>query len=296
MSQTEELNDWAFAKKCEKAVASLKKNGFTALYCQDSGEVFHYIINEAASAKSIGFGGSLSVADLKLSEKLKTMGKEILNHGLPDLTPDERLAITRRQLTCDLFLTGSNAVTLYGELVNIDGNGNRVAAMFFGPQKVIVVVGRNKLVDGSVQEAIDRIKSYASPANSKRLSLANPCASTVWSPRTTAARITARRSCGMVPKYLLIRPVLHLASSAIWARLMLWYPHRAATASAAPISTSRSCIGLRPALLISVPLKMWRNRLPIKQARPTVPAPSRARRSCWASSPHVCTQCLQIAR
>ena len=178
MSQTEELNDWAYAKKCEKAVEGLKKNGFGALYCQTGEEVFHYILNEAAEARSIGFGGSLSVADLKLADKLKGMGKEILNHGLPDLTMEERLVIMRRQLTCDLFLTGSNALTLSGVLVNIDGNGNRAAAMFFGPKKVIVVVGRNKLVDGSVEDAVHRIKSFASPPNTKRLGLATPCATT----------------------------------------------------------------------------------------------------------------------
>ena len=178
MSNTEELNDWAYALKCEKAVAGLKSNGFDAVYCQTGEEVFHYIVNEAATAKSVGFGGSLSVADLKLIDKLKGMGKEILNHSAPGLTPEEKLAVTRRQLTCDLFLTGSNAVTLSGALVNIDGNGNRAAAMFFGPQKVIVVVGRNKLVDGSVEDAVRRIKSYASPANAKRLELATPCATT----------------------------------------------------------------------------------------------------------------------
>jgi predicted sulfurtransferase len=74
MSQTEELNDWAYGKKCEKAVEALKKNGFDAVYCLTGEEVFHYILNEAAEAKSIGFGGSLSVADLKLADKLKGMG------------------------------------------------------------------------------------------------------------------------------------------------------------------------------------------------------------------------------
>lgn len=178
MSQTEELNDWAYAQKCKKTVENLKKNGFDALYCRDSEEVFHYIVNEAESAQSIGFGGSLSVADLKLADKLKGMGKEILNHGAPDLAPEDRLAITKRQLTCDLFLAGSNAVTLSGVLVNIDGNGNRAAAMFFGPEKVIVVVGRNKLVDGSVDDAVKRIKTYASPPNAKRLNLSTPCTTT----------------------------------------------------------------------------------------------------------------------
>ena len=175
---TEELNNWAYALKCEKAVESLKKNGFEAVYCHSGEEAFHYIINEAATASSIGFGGSLSVADLKLSDRLKGMGKELLNHSVPGLTPEEKMVILRRQLTCDLFLTGTNALTLSGALVNIDGVGNRAAAMFFGPQKVIVVAGRNKLVDGSVEEAVRRIKTYASPPNSKRLALATPCATT----------------------------------------------------------------------------------------------------------------------
>ncbi|GAW68605.1 lactate utilization protein C [Geoanaerobacter pelophilus] len=178
MSKTEELNDWSYAQKCKKAVENLKKNGFEAVYCHDSQEVFHYILNEAEAAHSVGFGGSLSVADLKLTDKLKGMGKEILNHGAPDLAPEEKLAITKRQLTCDLFLTGSNAVTLSGILVNVDGNGNRAASMFFGPEKVIVVVGRNKLVDGGVEEAMQRIKTYAAPPNAKRLDLSTPCAST----------------------------------------------------------------------------------------------------------------------
>ena len=77
------------------------------------------------------------------------------------------MEIMRRQLTCDLFPSGTNALTLSGELVNIDATGNRVAAMFFGPRKVIVVAGRNKLVDGSVQDAIQRVKNWATPPNAK---------------------------------------------------------------------------------------------------------------------------------
>jgi hypothetical protein len=178
MSKSEELNDWAFALKCEKAVGSLKKNGFDAVYCKSGEEVYHYIINEADTAHSVGFGGSMSITDLKICDKLRSMGKEILNHNDPGLTPEQKMAITRRQLTCDLFLTSSNAVTLSGQLVNIDGNGNRAAAMFFGPQKVVIVVGRNKLVDGTVDDAIHRVKTHAAPPNSKRLNLATPCATT----------------------------------------------------------------------------------------------------------------------
>lgn len=178
MSQTDELVQWTFEQKCEKAVEALGQNGFTAIYCRTSQEAHDYILREAADANSIGFGGSRTIVDLKVQDELQSQGKEILNHGVPGLTPEERLTIMRSQLTCDLFLTGTNAVTLSGWLVNIDGNGNRVAAMFFGPKKVIVVAGRNKLVDGDMQAAIDRIKNWASPPNAKRLNYNTPCAKT----------------------------------------------------------------------------------------------------------------------
>jgi len=106
------------------------------------------------------------------------MGKELLMHSAPGLATDERREIMRRQLTCDLFLTGTNAVTLSGCLVNIDATGNRVGSMLFGPKKVIVVAGRNKLVDGDVADAIKRIKEWSSPPNARRLNFDTPCAKT----------------------------------------------------------------------------------------------------------------------
>ncbi len=178
MSLTTELVDWTHEQKCRKAVESLEKNGFTAVYCATGREAFDYIVAEAAEAGSVGFGGSMTVADLNVIERLQKMGKELLIHGAPGLSPEERLAIMRRQLTCDLFLAGTNALTLSGWLVNIDGVGNRAASMFFGPKKVIVVAGRNKLVDGGIQEAVDRIKEWASPPNARRLNYKTPCGTT----------------------------------------------------------------------------------------------------------------------
>ncbi|RII28734.1 MAG: lactate utilization protein C [Geobacter sp.] len=178
MTQTQELVAWTHQQKCEKAVESLGKNGFTALYCPTADSAREYILKEAASAQAIGFGGSLSVVDLQVIEALRSQGKELLIHNVPGLSSEERLAILRRQLTCDLFLTGSNAVTLSGSLVNIDGVGNRAASMFFGPRQVIVVVGRNKLVDGDINDAIKRVKNWASPPNAKRLNYNTPCAKT----------------------------------------------------------------------------------------------------------------------
>lgn len=177
MANTEELVQWTYNQKCQKALESLGKNGFMATYCPTTDDAVSAIMAEAIDAITIGFGGSMSVTELKVQQQLQNQGKEILNHANPSLSREEKMEIMRRQLTCDLFLTGSNALTLNGELVNIDATGNRVAAMFFGPKKVIVVVGRNKLVDGTPQEAIMRVKNWATPPNAKRLSFNTPCAS-----------------------------------------------------------------------------------------------------------------------
>ncbi len=178
MGMTKELVHWTYEQKCARAVESLGVNGFTALYCDTSRDAYDYIIREAAEAETVGFGGSMSVADLQVADRLRELGKELLLHSVPGLSPEEKLVVMRRQLTCDLFLTGTNAVTLSGWLVNIDGVGNRVGSMLFGPKKVIVVAGRNKLVDGDAHEAIRRIKGWATPPNAKRLGYNTPCSRT----------------------------------------------------------------------------------------------------------------------
>jgi hypothetical protein len=178
MGLTEELVSRTHEQKCRKAVESLGNHGFMAVYCQTPQEAFEYIVNEATDVASVGFGGSMSIVGLEVETRLREMGKEILNHANPALSRDEKMDIMRRQLTCDLFLSGTNALTLSGELVNIDATGNRVAAMFFGPRKVIVVAGRNKLVVGTVPDAILRVKNWATPPNSRRLNFKTPCAST----------------------------------------------------------------------------------------------------------------------
>lgn len=176
MGLTEELVAWTHEKKCLKAVESLDRNGFVALYCPTQQEACDYIVTEAGDALSVGFGGSMSIVGLDVETILREQGKDILNHASQGLSRDERLEIMRRQLTCDLFLSGCNALTLNGELVNIDATGNRVAAMFFGPRKVIVVAGRNKLVDGTIQDAVLRVKNRATPPNARRLNFNTPCA------------------------------------------------------------------------------------------------------------------------
>jgi hypothetical protein len=178
MTLTRELMDWSHEQRCEKAVEALGQNGFAAVYCRTARDAQEYVLRHGADAASVGFGGSRTIVDLGVQELFEAEGKEILNHGLPGLEPAQKMAIMRRQLTCDLFLTSSNAITLSGWLVNIDGNGNRVAALTFGPKRTIVVAGRNKLVDGDLAAALYRVKNVAAPPNAKRLSCNTPCAKT----------------------------------------------------------------------------------------------------------------------
>lgn len=177
-STVDEMLSWASAARLAAVAGKLRGRGFAAEVCATRDEARARVLALAQEAKSVGFGGSLSVACLNLTPVLREAGKEILNHGFPGLTPEERMGVMRRQLTCDLFLASTNALTEDGVLVNIDGNGNRVAAMFFGPRQVALVVGRNKLVSGGVHAALARIAAVAGPVNAHRLGKRTPCAAT----------------------------------------------------------------------------------------------------------------------
>jgi hypothetical protein len=107
----------------------------------------------------------------------KLPGVELLDPFRPGLSPEEGMEVRQRGMSSDVMITSSNAVTLDGKLVNLDGMGNRVAAMTFGPKKVILVVGMNK-VSPDLDSAIARVKHYAAPINSIRLSRKTPCVET----------------------------------------------------------------------------------------------------------------------
>ena len=120
-------------EQLERVAGALRKRGFTAVCCATGAEARDYVMKEAETARSVGFGGSVTVKSLGLVEAMAAAGKDILRHGDPSLTPAQKAEVMHRELTCDLFLLSANALTLDGRLVNIDGNGNRVAASIYGP-------------------------------------------------------------------------------------------------------------------------------------------------------------------
>ncbi len=156
-------------------VDALNKNGFVALNFSSREDFYDKFLDDIQDAKIIGVGGSVTVRELDLIEKLKKMGKEVIHHWQPGLTEEADEPIRKKAITGDLFLTSTNALTETGYLINIDGIGNRVAAMSFGPKRVFVVAGVNKIVKDAAA-GIRRVKNVAAPLNARRIRAHVPCA------------------------------------------------------------------------------------------------------------------------
>lgn len=160
-----------------RVVEALKKNNFQAEYVKNREEAKNRLLELIPPGATIGKGGSVTVTEIGIMEELKKRGHEIFDHNVPNLTPQEKNAIRHKQLSVDCFLSSTNALTESGKLVNIDGSGNRVAAMIFGPKKVFIVAGINKITK-DIDSAVERIAMWAAPPNNMRLNYANPCAKT----------------------------------------------------------------------------------------------------------------------
>lgn len=171
------VNTWHDETLCRAACAALVKNGFDAQYLESGAEALDFILAAVKPGMKVAFGGSMSLQGLGAPAKVAERGGVVLDHNAPGLSAEEKAELRRSQLTADLFLSSSNALTLEGDLVNVDANGNRLAALAFGPRKTIVVVGVNKIVR-DLDEAFDRIETYAAPMNSRRLDRKTPCAKT----------------------------------------------------------------------------------------------------------------------
>lgn len=169
-----EFTGWHNQTIGAKVVEALQKNNFTASYVNTKQEALDKLAALIPLEAAVGIGGSWTIKEIGIDTLLEERGNTVYNHNKPGLSPEESMALRRKEMTCDVFLTGTNALTLKGELVNVDGAGNRVAAMIFGPKKVIVVTGINKVVT-NVEAAMDRIELIAAPINNKRLNRPNPC-------------------------------------------------------------------------------------------------------------------------
>jgi len=159
-------------ERVEKTIKALEKHAFRAIYVKDRDEARERILEMAKGCKSVGVGGTATVRATGVVEALKELGHEMYDHWV--VPPAESLAVRKAQMTADLFLTSTNALTMTGELVNREGMGNRTNSMTFGPGKVIVVAGINKIVP-DVAAGLERIKKIAAPIRARELNMNTPC-------------------------------------------------------------------------------------------------------------------------
>jgi L-lactate utilization protein LutB len=162
---------------------TLQSNNFETYIAENAAAAKKIVLEEIipkTGAKSMAWGGSMTFTATGLYEALKKVkGMKVLDPYDKTLSREESLECRRQSLLVDLFITGSNAITETGMLVNLDMIGNRVAALTFGPKHVIVLVGRNKVVP-DLEEAMIRVKNIAAPANTMRLGMNTPCAKTSY--------------------------------------------------------------------------------------------------------------------
>lgn len=177
LANKENIKRWYLQERAQRAVKALQKNGFDAMYVEDRKKARREMLKLIPKATSIGVGGSMTIREIGVLDDLVRRGHIIYDHWKPGLSQDEVLEIRRAHLTCDVFLASCNAITLEGELTSTDGIGNRVSAMTFGPKKVIIAAGANKIVR-DLQAGLRRVKEVAAPHTLKESGLPIPCVQT----------------------------------------------------------------------------------------------------------------------
>lgn len=152
---------------------NLSKRGIEAKFFETRAELKKDLLNEVNKDDVVAIGGSMSIQDIDVYDELVENSKEVLWHW--KVEPSKRMELLKRAIFSDVYLASTNAILEDGRIVNIDGVGNRVASMFFGPKKVILICGINKICK-DYDDAMNRIKTSACPQNARRLSLNTPCA------------------------------------------------------------------------------------------------------------------------
>ena len=165
---------WVNEKKILRTIDSLERNNMNGYLVTSKEELINKIQELVESNSKVSCGGSMTLFESGIIEHLRSGRYEFLDRYTEGITPGELQEIFRQAFYCDAYFVSTNAITEDGQIYNVDGNGNRVAAMLFGPSKVIVIVGVNKIVP-TIEEAIKRSSQLAAPSNAKRLNKSTPC-------------------------------------------------------------------------------------------------------------------------
>lgn len=166
----------SYKVKSATIIKNLQKRGMEGYYCETKEEAKKIVMSLINQEAVVSWGGTLTIDEIGVKEALKENNIKVIDRDTAK-TPEERMKLMKNALIADVFLTSTNAITMDGELVNIDGVGNRVAAYCFGPDSVIVVAGMNKVVR-DVESGIKRARTDACVPNAIRYNLKTPCTAT----------------------------------------------------------------------------------------------------------------------
>ena len=169
---TEQMKTY-YEKRAQVLVKNLKSRHFEAYYCPDSASALAKALELIPEGASVGWGGALSAQQIGLIDAVKSGNFAAIDRDAAT-TPEERTQALKRCLTADVFLCGANALSLDGQMVNIDGTGNRVAAIAYGPDTILVIAGMNKVCD-TLDDAVTRARTVAAPMNKQRFPFKTPC-------------------------------------------------------------------------------------------------------------------------
>lgn len=166
----------AYENAANTIIKNLSKRQIEGYYCDSKEDALKKALELMPEGSSIGWGGSMTINEIGLMNAIKSGSYDIIDREAAT-TDDERKEVYARMVNADYFLMSTNAITMDGELVNIDGRGNRVAFLIFGPTNVLVIAGMNKVVS-DVEAGYKRVKDIATPPNTVRLNRQTPCATT----------------------------------------------------------------------------------------------------------------------
>ena len=162
-----------YEKRSQVLLKKLRSRHFEAYYCASREEALVKALELIPKGAVVGWGGATSAQQIGLMEALNA-GEYCAIDRDKATTPEARVRAMKQCLTADVFITGANALSLDGQMVNIDGNGNRVAAIVYGPDSVLVIAGMNKVTD-TLEDAVTRARTVAAPMNKQRFPAQTPC-------------------------------------------------------------------------------------------------------------------------
>ena len=165
-----------YDKRGAVLVKNLQKHHFEAYYCATKAEALEQVLALMPEGSTVGWGGAVSASQVGVQAAVHAGNYNVIDRD-QFADPAEKLRCMRECFNADFFITGANAISMDGQMVNIDGNGNRVGMIVYGPKNIIVVAGMNKVCP-TVEDAVKRARTVAAPMNQQRFGLPNPCTCT----------------------------------------------------------------------------------------------------------------------